>query len=225
MRTYKQLIQEQRYQIEILLKAGSFQHVIAGLLGVSKSSISRELSRNKGTDDYDPKLAQHKADTPRKLAIKAIKMTPSLITEIETRIKLERSPEQVSGQLKDEQGIMISHERINQHVWTNKLRGGLLYKHLRQCHKKRKRNMARNILAKNAIRPFLIGRKAWLFSDNPKGAKASAIHYSLIETAKANSLEPYSYLNQILKALPYADTVEKIEALLPWHFKKMASAE
>ena len=76
-----------------------------------------------------------------------------------------------------------------------------------------------NILAENAIRPFVIGRKAWLFSDTPKGAQASAIHYSLIETAKANGLEPYAYLSQVLKALPYADTVEKIEALLPWNIK------
>jgi transposase len=76
-----------------------------------------------------------------------------------------------------------------------------------------------NILAENAIRPFVIGRKAWLFSDTPKGAQASAIHYSLIETAKANGLEPYEYLNQVLKALPYADTVEQIEALLPWNIK------
>ena len=76
-----------------------------------------------------------------------------------------------------------------------------------------------NILAENAIRPFVIGRKAWLFSDTPKGAQASAIHYSLIETAKANGLEPYAYLTQVLKALPYADTVEKIEALLPWNIK------
>jgi len=59
-------------------------------------------------------------------------MTPSLIAEIEIRIKLDWSPEQVLGQLKDEQGVMISHERIYQHVWTNKLRGGLLYKHLRK---------------------------------------------------------------------------------------------
>jgi transposase len=76
-----------------------------------------------------------------------------------------------------------------------------------------------NILAENAIRPFVMGRKAWLFSDTPKGAQASAIHYSLIETAKANGLEPYAYLTQVLKAIPYADTVEKIEALLPWNFK------
>jgi transposase len=81
-----------------------------------------------------------------------------------------------------------------------------------------------NILAENAIRPFVIGRKAWLFSDTPKGAQASAIHYSLIETAKANGLEPYAYLSQVLKALPYADTVEKIEALLPWNIKNPNSA-
>ena len=77
-----------------------------------------------------------------------------------------------------------------------------------------------NILAENAIRPFVIGRKAWLFSDTPKGARASAIHYSLIETAKANGLEPYTYLIHVLKALPNADTVEQIEALLPWNLKK-----
>jgi len=77
-----------------------------------------------------------------------------------------------------------------------------------------------NILAENAIRPFVIGRKAWLFSDTPAGAHASAVHYSLIETAKANDLEPYEYLKQVLTALPYAETVESLEALLPWNIKK-----
>ena len=76
-----------------------------------------------------------------------------------------------------------------------------------------------NVLAENAIRPFVIGRKAWLFSDTPKGACASAVHYSFIETAKANNLEPHAYLVYVLKKLPYADTVEKLEALLPWNFK------
>ena len=77
-----------------------------------------------------------------------------------------------------------------------------------------------NILAENAIRPFVIGRKAWLFADTPKGAKASSVHYSLIETARANSMEPYAYLVSILERLPYADTVEKLEELLPWNLKK-----
>ena len=81
-----------------------------------------------------------------------------------------------------------------------------------------------NILAENAIRPFVIGRKAWLFSDTPKGAHASGIFYSLIETAKANGIEPYAYLRHIFKALPYADSVEKIEALLPWRVKDQVSS-
>ena len=76
-----------------------------------------------------------------------------------------------------------------------------------------------NIQAENAIRPFAVGRRAWLFSDTPSGANASAVHYSLIETAKLHNLEPYDYLNAIFKALPYAKTVEDIEALLPWNYK------
>jgi len=59
-----------------------------------------------------------------------------------------------------------------------------------------------------------------LFSDTPAGARASATHYSLIESAKANGLEPYEYIKQILTALPYAESVEDIEALLPWNIKK-----
>ena len=73
-----------------------------------------------------------------------------------------------------------------------------------------------NAAAENAIRPFTIGRKNWLFADTPKGARASAIYYSLIESAKANGLEPFAYLSHILKALPYAETVEQLEQLLPW---------
>ncbi len=49
--------------------------------------------------------------------------------------------------------------------------------------------------------------------------------YSLIETAKANGLEPYAYLKQVLTALPYADTVDKVEALLPWNIKKSDTPE
>jgi transposase len=69
--------------------------------------------------------------------------------------------------------------------------------------------------AENAIRPFVLGRKNWLFSTSVKGVKASANLYSLIETAKANGLEPYAYLRHIFTELPKADTVEAIEALLP----------
>ena len=72
-----------------------------------------------------------------------------------------------------------------------------------------------NNLAENAIRPFVIGRKNWLFSHSVKGVKASANLYSLIETAKANGLEPYAYLRYLFAELPKVVTVEAIEALLP----------
>ncbi len=78
-----------------------------------------------------------------------------------------------------------------------------------------------NNLAENAIRPFVIGRKNYLFSDSVHGVKASANLYSLIESAKANGLEPYQYLRQVFTALPQADSVEAIENLLPWALKKM----
>lgn len=74
-----------------------------------------------------------------------------------------------------------------------------------------------NVLAENAIRPFALGRKAWLFADTPQGAQASATGYSLIETAKANGLEPSAYIHHVLERIAEADTVEKLEALLPWN--------
>uniref|UniRef100_UPI0030DD5684 IS66 family transposase n=1 Tax=Pseudomonas sp. RL_5y_Pfl2_73 TaxID=3088713 RepID=UPI0030DD5684 len=74
-----------------------------------------------------------------------------------------------------------------------------------------------NNAAERAIKPFVIGRKAWLFSDTPKGAAASAQLYSLIETAKANGQEPYAWLRLVLERLPQAESVEDFEALLPWN--------
>jgi transposase len=74
-----------------------------------------------------------------------------------------------------------------------------------------------NNMAENAIRPFVVGRKNWLFSGTPEGAEASALLYSLIETAKANKLEPYMYLRFIFEKLPTAASLQDFEALLPWN--------
>ena len=76
-----------------------------------------------------------------------------------------------------------------------------------------------NNAAENAIRPFVIGRKNWLFANSVRGAKASANLYSIIETTKAHSLNPEEYLTSIYRHLPNADTIEDIEKLLPWNFK------
>ncbi len=80
-----------------------------------------------------------------------------------------------------------------------------------------------NNAAERAIRPFVIGRKNWLFSDTPKGATASAQLYSLVETAKANGQEPYAWLRHVLERLPQASSVEDYEALLPWNCKPTAT--
>jgi transposase len=77
-----------------------------------------------------------------------------------------------------------------------------------------------NNLLENAIRPFAVGRKNWLFSGSPRGAKASAAIYSLIETAKANGLNPYYYLRYIFEMLPHAQTEEDYRKLLPQNIDK-----
>ena len=73
-----------------------------------------------------------------------------------------------------------------------------------------------NNACENAIRPFVVGRRNWLFADTVGGAKASANLYSLIETAKANGIDPYRYLCALFVALPNASGLEDYEALLPW---------
>jgi transposase len=81
-----------------------------------------------------------------------------------------------------------------------------------------------NNLAENAIRPFVVGRKNWLFSGHPRGADASAAIYSLIETAKANGVEPYSYLRHLLENLPSANTDDDYKALLPQYVDRNSVA-
>ena len=71
-----------------------------------------------------------------------------------------------------------------------------------------------------AIRPFVVGRKGWLFSGSPRGAHASALLFSLVETAKANGLEPWAYLNYLFENYPRAKTNEDIFALLPHNLKE-----
>lgn len=81
-----------------------------------------------------------------------------------------------------------------------------------------------NNRCENAIRPFVIGRKNWLFNDTQAGARASANLYSLIETAKANGIEPHAYLTWLYTQLPHATRIEHFEAMLPWNLKAELSA-
>ena len=74
-----------------------------------------------------------------------------------------------------------------------------------------------NNRAERAIKPFVMGRRAWLFSQNAKGAKASAVLYSIVESAKANGLTPYDYLTHLLEQ--FSKPNPDIEQLLPWNVK------
>lgn len=76
-----------------------------------------------------------------------------------------------------------------------------------------------NNYCENQIRPFAVGRRAWLFADTQYGARASANLYSLVMSAKANGVEPYAYLRHVFECLPAARTVEDLEALLVWNVK------
>jgi IS30 family transposase len=136
MRTYTQLTREQRYQIYALLKAGHKQSEIARFIKVHKSTVSRELRRNRGQKGYRPKQAHQFALNRRKKARYRIEASTWIL--IEALICQEWSPEQVSDWLKDNYGFQISHEWVYQYILMDKHSGGDLHRHLR-CHKKRRK--------------------------------------------------------------------------------------
>jgi transposase len=80
---------------------------------------------------------------------------------------------------------------------------------------------ADNNRVEQAIRPFAVGRNAWMFCDTQAGARASANLYSLVSTAQANGIEPLAYLTYLYTHLPAASTLEQLEALLPWNVKSL----
>jgi len=136
MGNYQQLAYEQRCQISVLSKRGCSQREIAESVEVSQSTVSRELARNTGRRGYRHKQAQARSVQRRKEACKATKMLPKMIAIIESKLRIEWSPEQISGWLLDEREELISHESIYLHVWADKQAGGDLYTHLRRQGKK-----------------------------------------------------------------------------------------
>jgi IS30 family transposase len=130
---YTQLTQEERYQIQALMKAGHNQTEITEILGRHKSTISRELRRNRGLRGYRPKQAQ-RLSVERRQCKSQPRITATHWEQVEHLLREDWSPEQISLWLNIEAGIQISHEWIYQYVIQNKSMGGNLYRHLR-CHK------------------------------------------------------------------------------------------
>ena len=100
MGSYNQLTEAQRYQIYALKKVGQDQQTIASVLGVSPSTVCREIRRNRGQRGYRAHQAHQKALSRRQHKTYATKMTPSVVARVETLIGQDWSPEQVSGKLK-----------------------------------------------------------------------------------------------------------------------------
>jgi IS30 family transposase len=123
------------------MKAGHKQTEIADLIDVHKSTISREMERNRGMKGYRPKQAHQFALSRRNKAKCRIEASTWIL--VDGLVRQDWSPEQISGWLKENIGYQISHEWIYQHILTDKLAGGDLYRHLR-CQKKRRKRYGGN---------------------------------------------------------------------------------
>ena len=137
---YKQLISEQRYTIEVLLKQNWKKKDIAAAIGVSVSTVYRETSRNKGKHGtYTHGLAQELADM-RKERLPGNRKIPKRVTDEAVKLLREEqwSPEQISGWMALK-GVRISHETIYKIIRRDKIEGGELYKSCRHQLKNRKR--------------------------------------------------------------------------------------
>jgi len=187
---YNQLTYEQRNEIRAYLKLGLKLVFIAHLIGVHKSTISRELKRNSGQRGYRPKQAQQKANLRKKNSRKNTRFTEAVKQRVEFYIKQDWSPEQISGYLALAEDVHISHETIYQYIWADKRNGGSLYKHLRWSHKKRRKrygNRDRRGQIKDRVsideRPQVVDKKArigdWevdtIIGKNHQGALVTAV--------------------------------------------------
>ena len=146
LKGYRHLTYDKRCQIYALLKSGHPKTEIAELLGVHRSTIARELKRNRGRRGYRCLQAQEKASARRAAASGAPrKMKPGLIREIEEKLTQDQwSPDQISGWLKRQGRAFVSCERSYQHIWKDKKNGGELWRHLRHSAKKYNRRKGKN---------------------------------------------------------------------------------
>lgn len=230
MQKYAQLTEHQRYQIYILKKVEHNQAQIAATLGVSPSTVSRELKRNTGQRGYRPKQAQMKTIKRRQNAKKYIKMTPHLKQCINHKLRQEWSPEQITGWLKDTQSVSVSHQRIYDYIREDQRSGGTLHKHLRRSNKKRRKRYGSQdsrgqIKERISIdeRPKIVDRKSrfgdWeidtLIGKNHRGVLISIVErrsrYTLI--AKVHSKQAEEVSNKTIDLLhPIKDLVHTITA-------------
>ena len=156
-RGHHHLTHVKRCQIYALKKSGMTQAKIARQINVHQSTISRELKRNRGKRGYRYKQAEEKASNRRfRASLRIRKMHPKLIETIKSMLcEYQWSPEQISGRLKLNEGISISHESIYLYIWRDKRNNGSLFKNLRCSGKKYNKRSGK--LAGRGLIPNRIG--------------------------------------------------------------------
>jgi IS30 family transposase len=139
--TYRQITYIERYSLGLLRRQGLCPAAIARILGRHRSSILRELRRNRARSDgtYRPPLADWYARGRRSRARRNRRFTPAEWARIQSLLREDWSPEQIAGRLRRDRTLRISHETIYRYVWADKRAGGTLYTHLRGARKQRRK--------------------------------------------------------------------------------------
>jgi transposase, IS30 family len=138
---YRQLTPGDRYMLAALRKQGFNQSEIAQAIGRHRSTISREIRRNRSRSDgrYRAFTAQERTNGRRSRSRRNQRFTKEDFALVEQLLCRQWSPEQVAGHLARTGQLTISHETIYRHVWRDKREGGLLYTHLRGARKRRRK--------------------------------------------------------------------------------------
>lgn len=136
--SYTQLTKEARYQISALVKAGQTQTQIAMIIGCHKSTVTREITRNRTKTGYWPGHAQARAQQRRRQSHQA-RISSATWQTVAQLLSQDWSPQQITGRLRLERQPSVSPERIYLYIYADKRRGGTLHQHLRSQKKQRRR--------------------------------------------------------------------------------------
>lgn len=226
MSYYTQLTREERYQIYALKTAGHDQAEIARVLGRHKSTISRELTRNRGLRGYKPKQANNIA-LSRRQAKPAPRILPESWARVERLLREHWSPEQISNWLRQEESIHVSPEWIYQYILRDKQAGGDLHRYLR-CQRQRKKrygspNRRGRIIGRKSIeeRPEIVNQRSRIGdweADTVIGKRGGPVLVTLVERktrlsviSKASSRTAQEVKTVILKHLaPFGSLVQTL---------------
>jgi len=202
---YRQITSEERYAISLLRRRGLSMRRIASELGRAHTTISREIARNSCNDgSYRPFKASHRTRGRRSRSRRNARITVEKWQVVDRYLRMDWSPEQVSGFLRAEGLMRISHESIYVHVWHDKARDGDLWKHLRQSNKKaRKRYRGRDYRGRLAGKRHISERPPEVENRQESG------HWE-IDTVKGDSQARHSILTIVERSTGYVQ-IGKLE--------------